>query len=487
MLYRFIKRLNIKFQIWHLLNFLLIAIAIKIVSIFIKPEMFTTFFFVITVFVLFWARTFKYHKLLFLYPLLFLVWVNTHGGFLFGLFFISAFLVFDAIFYYLRLNKEISSQYLRHLTLAAGFSYLFILINPYGLEFHIDMIKYFFMPEYMGSARRLYAYINLWDHVRLTMNSVNFVNSALTLLFFISCYIALSMYAFFKKNIYDLTLLFVNLIFFFISMSAARLVLFYPFIWFFSFHFLLWRCNLQKIGKNINLITLLQFVAVSCFCFYISVCVSPDRTWFGLGYEDYIPKKESEYIVKHHLDAPLFNDYLSGGYLLWAIYPDYKVFIDPRYGPYVNQVLTDWFDIGTKYPPTNQGLEMFLAKYPIKTAIIHVAYGNYITWFLNHKDWRLAFFDKTAAVIIHKSKIPELSKEALDTDLSTGRFINLSNPTQLINLFEFYIYIGAIYGQELRNIYAKNVSDFYNAKTTQLAYMDQKIVNRSQAVGAKSQ
>ena len=28
------------------------------------------------------------------------------------------------------------------------------------------------------------------------------------------------------------------------------------------------------------------------------------------------------------------NTYLEGGYLLWALYPDYKVFIDPRYGPY---------------------------------------------------------------------------------------------------------------------------------------------------------
>ena len=39
-------------------------------------------------------------------------------------------------------------------------------------------------------------------------------------------------------------------------------------------------------------------------------------------------------IKKLKLPPPLFNDYVSGGYMMWAMYPEYKVFIDSRGKPY---------------------------------------------------------------------------------------------------------------------------------------------------------
>jgi len=44
----------------------------------------------------------------------------------------------------------------------------------------------------------------------------------------------------------------------------------------------------------------------------------------------YFPEQAAEYIASRHIPAPLFNDVNWGGYLIWRLYPDYRVFIDTR-------------------------------------------------------------------------------------------------------------------------------------------------------------
>ena len=56
----------------------------------------------------------------------------------------------------------------------------------------------------------------------------------------------------------------------------------------------------------------------------------------------------------------MFNDYLTGGYMIWSMYPRYKVFIDPRYQPYVNGVWEDFMQFRRK--PDPDGLNTLLAK-----------------------------------------------------------------------------------------------------------------------------
>ena len=51
-------------------------------------------------------------------------------------------------------------------------------------------------------------------------------------------------------------------------------------------------------------------------------------------------------IKKWKLPPPLFNDYVSGGYMMWAMYPEYKVFIDSRGKPYdITHVWDDYKEL----------------------------------------------------------------------------------------------------------------------------------------------
>ena len=100
---------------------------------------------------------------------------------------------------------------------------------------------------------------------------------------------------------------------------------------------------------------------------------------------------------------------------------------------------------------------------------------NLISLFLQSPDWRLAYFDKTAVVIIHKSVVPLLSKETLSTDIGTYRFRDVANPAILENLFNFYVQIGPDYAKEIMHIYNQKVSVFFKYKAIKIQEMENRI------------
>jgi hypothetical protein len=55
----------------------------------------------------------------------------------------------------------------------------------------------------------------------------------------------------------------------------------------------------------------------------------PSRQNLTAQVEEKSPVKAAEFIKAHHLAGPMLNEWLYGGYLLWAL-PEYPVFIDGR-------------------------------------------------------------------------------------------------------------------------------------------------------------
>ncbi len=205
-----------------------------------------------------------------------------------------------------------------------------------------------------------------------------------------------------------------------------------------------------------------------------------DRSWFGSNMLKYAPVNEVEFVKKNRLPGPIFNDYLIGGYLIWAMYPDYKVFIDPRYGPYWKEVGPDYFQFTENLSLEN--LKNFTAKYPFKIAIIHMRETGLIFLFLSSPDWKLLYFDSTAVVIVNKSIVPMLSKEALSTDMGTHRFRDVDSALALTNLFNFYLQVGPQYAQEIKDIFERNVSVFFKYKNAKLMEMQNMINARAQQI-----
>jgi len=478
---RFIKILGDKFDMSDILSLSLVYIALNLTAIYIKPELFTTLFFTIAVFIYFYTKHTK-KSLFLIYPVLLLLWVNTHGGYLTGLAFISIGLVGEAVNYFFIKKNELPPRLLLHLLIAVIASYIAVLFNPYGIDYHIGIIKSLITEEYMGFASQVYAWVSMWKYLFPKDDfAYRFVNTAWLLIFMILSFVGLSIYAFAKKRYLDIAVILLNLFFFYEGMKAARVTIFLPLLWMFSMIYIFKKSDFMSIKKSFAPISLIVFIVLFVYIFQISLITIEDRSWFGSNLVKYSPVKEVEYVKKYKLTGPIFNDYLVGGYLIWALYPDYKVFIDPRYGPYWKEVGPDYFKFMQDITPEHY--KKFIEKYPFKLCILSIHEKNLIFFLLGTGDWRILFFDKVAVILIHQSAIASLSKEALAVDMSTRRFRDVDNPLILRELFNFYMQLGPVYAKEIVQIYKQNVSSLYINKEPFLQEMQNLIAQRERQLG----
>ncbi len=197
--------------------------------------------------------------------------------------------------------------------------------------------------------------------------------------------------------------------------------------------------------------------------------------WFGAGLDSFVPAREVSFLKKYRLEGPIFNDYVIGGYLIWDLYPDYKIFIDPRFMPFSKQVAADYWAF-TGNPVTSETLQRFNKKYPFKIAIIHYRELPLIFDFLRAGgEWRLLYFEQNAAILIHKSLLSTIPPEISSVDLGPSRFQKVRNPEVLLNVFTLYVNLDPNAGRVIYDIYKKNISDCYKLKKDHLQTMEDDI------------
>lgn len=480
LLYLYLRVIKDSFDINYILAFLMLAVALNLTAIYIKPELFTTFLFTLTVFLYFYCKA-TGKNLFYLYPFLFVLWCNIHGGFLAGLLFISILLSGEAVNFFLLKNSSLPRKSFLTLAAAVPLSYLAVLINPYGIEYHISVLKGMFNPEYMGFAKKVFAYISMWKYLLPTPDyAFRFLNTAWVLLIFAVLFSILFILSVARKRSLDAALIAVNLVFFFFSMDSARYTIFFPIVTLFSIFYLFKDADLYAFRKKLTPLSIAFFAVFVVYINYLTVVYLDNWSWFGKGLQEGVPVKEVQFLKKHKIQGPLFNDYLIGGYMIWSTYPEYKVFIDPRYGPYWKQVGPDYFNFTSKITP--ETIKAFNGKYPFKAALIHMRDSHVIFSMASTGDWRLLYFDKVAVLMVHKSLIPTLSAEALSTDLAPQRFKDVNNPTTLRDLFNFYNAVGPQFGRQIYDIFKRNVYDFYKFKEQSLRIMEQNIHLKEQEI-----
>ncbi len=109
------------------------------------------------------------------------------------------------------------------------------------------------------------------------------------------------------------------------------------------------------------------------------------------------PVDAVNFIEQRHLTGPMLNDWVSGGYLIWAA-PDHPVFIDGRGDPYdetgTTQEFGDWATLRTDP-------RILLDKYRISFCLL--SRGSPMTFVLPlMPEWELAYSDNLAQVFVRK-------------------------------------------------------------------------------------
>jgi len=110
-----------------------------------------------------------------------------------------------------------------------------------------------------------------------------------------------------------------------------------------------------------------------------------------------LPAAAVDFVSEQHLPPPIFNDYNWGGYLIWRLYPDHKVFVDGRADLYGDAFIFDYL----KTYKGDRDWQARLDNYGISTVLIEPD-SALATLLRQQKEWRVAYEDKQAVVFTRK-------------------------------------------------------------------------------------
>jgi hypothetical protein len=114
-----------------------------------------------------------------------------------------------------------------------------------------------------------------------------------------------------------------------------------------------------------------------------------------------IPVQATQYLLEHQLPQNVFHDMGFGSYLMWAAYPKYKLFIDPRFdvGVYPVKFWDEYLAIGR----ADAGWDVSLEKYKIHTLMLSpINQDKLIKVARSSAAWAEVYVDETAVIFVRK-------------------------------------------------------------------------------------
>lgn len=143
------------------------------------------------------------------------------------------------------------------------------------------------------------------------------------------------------------------------------------------------------------------------------------------------PVAAAEFVQKQQLPANLYNTYDWGGYLMWTLYPKYKVFWDGRSDS------RSMFNLGMQVMRGAPGWQAVLDRYGVDTVVTKACtmdtgqHYPVIDALARSPRWALVFADQSALIFVRRKAVPaawlaahQLPPERIDdTILSEARLL----------------------------------------------------------------
>jgi hypothetical protein len=114
--------------------------------------------------------------------------------------------------------------------------------------------------------------------------------------------------------------------------------------------------------------------------------------------ESRYPARTMTFIRENRLPPQLFSVYAWGGYELWRLYPEYRMFMDGRTHVYGSEVLKDFLDVVNVSPRWQDVLD----KWQVQT-ILALRGSPLAETLLAQGGWRLVFSEREAVVFVRET------------------------------------------------------------------------------------
>ncbi|HCC54458.1 MAG TPA: hypothetical protein DEQ20_05980 [Desulfobulbaceae bacterium] len=377
--------------------FCLLAVIMSYTAAFEKPEILSFVFMTLVAWNWWHIRSSgeEAWKNCYLFPVIMLIWVNTHGGFVFGAVFLFLIWLGELLNTWLSPQNTLSPKVRKHLTIALFIAAFTPLLNPYGYHYPLQLFTDLLPTEANTNFnKKIAAYSATFlgeDVYNLTISADLAIILLLTLF-----------WRNFKKI--DWSVLLANFVFAYLYTKFYRATFFWVPVFLFSALNLLASCPIippswQKnklLNRLLPILLLASTICLAANILYKAACIPEKYLWMGFGISESNPVDEAQYIKKYFPQNRLGNTYDQGAYLLWELWPENKVFFDARHFPY-----RKWSDDFFLF---SQGIkvEKFVEKYPCDLWCVSLEHTATYLWFALSPEWKLAYYGKSAAIFLRQ-------------------------------------------------------------------------------------
>lgn len=322
-----------KYPIFNFLFFFVMLQPVFNLVYSLRCHHFTFMFFAIWLYTLEKARLEKNYRILWVLPLLMIVWSNIHGG---------CFMAFGITGLYIIgefLEKRPVMPYIY--TFVAAFLLMFI--NPYGIDYVTFLIKATTMHR---------TSIVEWQPLFGEFYFAKFIKFKLILL----CIIGLSAYKFikayssaktegFKNKIFEIwkntdkTKFLLILVMFILCFKSIRFISYFIFVLTpFCYDDFYSTFEKYQLKPSINKLKEIIIYSVIFIIFLLNITVR------NINYENFhniFPLSEIEFLIENNVRGNLLVPFECGSYAAYKLYPNNFIYIDGRYEEVYNPDLND--------------------------------------------------------------------------------------------------------------------------------------------------
>jgi hypothetical protein len=337
--------------------------------------------------------------ILWILPPLMAIWANIHGGFAIGFMLIVGFLLGETVDASVEVIKRLVSlpeawKMKRRIILSlvgVGLACaVAVCLNPHGPK----TLLYPFKTISVGVLR---------DHIQ-EWQTPNFhrgeVQPFLWMLMSILVSMALS-----KKRVHGVELIMV-VGFAYLSLLAGRNIALFAIVGapVLARHgasalepYLLGREKGRQVPENIARVLNVVLFLLMTIAAIAKIAAPLDQQVIEEAIAEQIPIEAIEELSEHPSPGPLFNSYNWGGYILWALYPQYQTFVDGRTDLFDDEILNQYITLWTAAP----GWEQVLDDWDIQIVLIEK--DSPLTRELEIVGWEDMFADEKAIIMTRNS------------------------------------------------------------------------------------
>jgi hypothetical protein len=360
-----------------------LLLPLTVVSFTLRPQLLGYIFLLMT---FIWLEKFRQgkQKTLWLLPLLFLVWVNVHGTFAFGLAALGLYWISGlADFRIGQIRAEPwTEKQRRHLGIVTLLSVVALIITPYGTQLASNPVNMaFFQPVNIASFQewRVPDFGGGYGKLLLVM---------------IQLFVLLPLFVRLEYRMEELGLLLFGI---YSACVHMRFVIVFAMIFAPFWATLIARyvppydADKDKPLLNLALAVLVAFGCVRLF---------PSRSTLEKVVSHEFPSGAVAYVRAHPSLGPMFNDEFWGGYLIKELAPQQKVFIDGRADLYESAgVLSDYLSI----MGIASNSRLLLRKYHIRSCLIEP--NSPLATLLNQlPGWQRIYSDGLSVIFARKTE-----------------------------------------------------------------------------------